>query len=107
MIRFFNFFLDHMVQKYQNEIPPIFYYRISTKSSEKVLKIPNLQALTLGRIIKITLYNNIYSLQVAPLHPAIRLQPVRSVHLQGECEHCSLNVRVIASTPNNPALLAG
>ena len=45
-----------MVQKYQNEIPPIFYYRISTKSSEKVLKIPNLQALTLGRIIKITLY---------------------------------------------------
>ena len=55
-MRFFNFFLDHMVQKYQNEIPPIFYYRISTKSSEKVLKIPNLQALTLGRIIKITLY---------------------------------------------------
>ena len=27
------------------------------------------------------IYNNIYSLQVAPLHPAIRLQPVRSVHL--------------------------
>ena len=57
MIRFFNFFLDHMVQKYQNEIPPIFYYGISTKTSEKDLKIPNLQALTLGRIIKITLYN--------------------------------------------------
>ena len=56
MIRFFNFFLDHMVQKYQNEIPPIFYYGISTKTSEKDLKIPNLQALTLGRIIKITLY---------------------------------------------------
>ena len=46
-----------MVQKYQNEIPPIFYYGISTKTSEKDLKIPNLQALTLGRIIKITLYN--------------------------------------------------
>ena len=45
-----------MVQKYQNEIPPIFYYGISTKSNEKDLKIPNLQALTLGRIIKMTLY---------------------------------------------------
>ena len=45
-----------MVQKYQNEIPPIFYYGISTKTSEKDLKIPNLQALTLGCIIKITLY---------------------------------------------------
>ena len=45
-----------MVQKYQNEIPPIFYYGISTKISEKDLKIPNLQALTLGRIIKMTLY---------------------------------------------------
>ena len=55
-MRFFNFFLNHMVQKYQNEIPPIFYYGISTKTSEKDLKIPNLQALTLGRIIKITLY---------------------------------------------------
>ena len=51
-----------MVQKYQNEIPPIFYYRISTKSSEKVLKIPNLQALTLGRIIKITLYMKYFCL---------------------------------------------
>ena len=29
-----------MVQKYQNEIPPIFYYGISTKTSEKDLKIP-------------------------------------------------------------------
>ena len=47
-----------MVQKYQNEIPPIFYYGISTKTSEEDLNIPNLQALTLGRIIKITLYNS-------------------------------------------------
>ena len=47
----------HMVQKYQNEIPPIFYYGISTKTNEKDLEIPNLQALTLGRIIKMTLYN--------------------------------------------------
>ena len=42
-LRFFNFFLDNMVQKYQNEIAPIFYYGISTKTNEKELKIPNLQ----------------------------------------------------------------
>ena len=45
-----------MVQKYQNEIPPIFYNGISTKTNEKDLKIANLQALTLSRIIKMTLY---------------------------------------------------
>ena len=45
-----------MVLKYQNEIAPIFYYRISIKTNEKDLKIPNLQAPTLGRIVKITLY---------------------------------------------------
>ena len=32
-----------MAQKYQNEIAPIFYYGISTKTNEKDLKIPNLQ----------------------------------------------------------------
>ena len=32
-----------MVQKYQNETAPIFYYGISTKTNEKDLKIPNLQ----------------------------------------------------------------
>ena len=32
-----------MVQKYQNEIAPIFYYGISTKTNEKDLKIPILQ----------------------------------------------------------------
>ena len=32
-----------MVQKYQNEILPIFYYGISTKTNEKDLKISNLQ----------------------------------------------------------------
>ena len=46
-----------MVQKYQNEIAPIFYYGISTKTNRKYLKIPDLQALTLGRVKKITLYN--------------------------------------------------
>ena len=32
-----------MVQKYQNEIAPIFYFRIRTKTNEKDLKIPHLQ----------------------------------------------------------------
>ena len=32
-----------MVQKYQNEIAPIFYYGISTKTNAKDLEIPNLQ----------------------------------------------------------------
>ena len=40
---FFNFFLNHMVQKYQNEISPIFYYGFSRKTYEKDLKIPTLQ----------------------------------------------------------------
>ena len=42
-MRFFNFFLNHMLQKYQNEISPIIYYGISTKINEKDLKIPILQ----------------------------------------------------------------
>ena len=50
-----------MVQKYQNEIAPIFYYGISTKTNEKDLKIPDLEALTLGRVKKITLYIHIYA----------------------------------------------
>ena len=53
---FFNFCLNHIVQKSQNKIAPIFYYGISTKSNEKDLKLPDLQALTLGRVKKITLY---------------------------------------------------
>ena len=43
MMRFFNFFLAYMVQKYQNEISPIFYYGMSQKTNEKDLKIPILQ----------------------------------------------------------------
>ena len=42
-MRFFNFFLSLMVQKYQNEISPIFYYGKSPKTNEKDLKIPNLR----------------------------------------------------------------
>ena len=34
-MRFFNFFLNHMGQKYQNEIAPIFYYGISAKKKWK------------------------------------------------------------------------
>ena len=45
-----------MVWKYQNKIAPIFYYGKSPKTNRKYLKIPDLQALTLGRIKKITLY---------------------------------------------------
>ena len=41
--RFFNFFLSYMVQKYQNEISPIFYYGKGPKTNEKDLKIPNLR----------------------------------------------------------------
>ena len=33
-----------MIWKYQNEIAPIFYYGISTKTTEKDIKIPKLQA---------------------------------------------------------------
>ena len=65
-----------MVQKYQNEIAPTFYYGISTKTNEKDLKIPNLQALTLGRIIKMTLY----IIQDMSLH-LLRMQQVFSVRM--------------------------
>ena len=33
----------YMVQKYQNEISPIFYYGKKLKTSEKLLKIPDIQ----------------------------------------------------------------
>ena len=62
-MRFFNFFVAYMVQKYQNESAPIFYYGKSPKTIRKHLNIPYLQALTLGRIIKMTLY---YLLQYHP-----------------------------------------
>ena len=55
-MRFFNFYVAYMVQKYQNESAPIFYYVKSPKTSRKHLNIPYLQALTLGHIIKMTLY---------------------------------------------------
>ena len=55
-MRFFNFYVAYMVQKYKNESAPIFYYVKSPKTNRKHQKIPYLQALTLGHIIKMTLY---------------------------------------------------
>ena len=46
-----------MVQKYQNEISPILYYGISTKTNEKDLKIPNLQPPNWKSPYWMTLYN--------------------------------------------------
>ena len=46
-----------MVQKYQNEIAPIFYYGISTKTIEKDLKIPILQPFDWKHPYWMTLYN--------------------------------------------------
>ena len=65
-IRFFNFFLNHMVQKYQNEISPILYYGISTKTNEKDLKIPNLQPPNWKRSYWMTLYVKIEELYCSP-----------------------------------------
>ena len=56
-MRFLKKILNHMVQKYQNEIAPIFYYGISTKTSEKDLKIPNLQPPDWKSPYWMTLYN--------------------------------------------------
>ena len=55
-MRFFNFFLNHMVQKYQNEIAPIFYYGKSPKANEKDLKIPYLQPPDWGQPYWMTRY---------------------------------------------------
>ena len=46
-----------MVQKYQNEIAPTFYYGISTKTNEKDLKLPNLQPPDWKHPYWMTLYN--------------------------------------------------
>ena len=55
-MRFFNFFLIHMVQKYQNEIAPIFYYGKSPKTNEKDPKIPFLQPPDWGQPYWMTRY---------------------------------------------------
>ena len=55
-MRFFNFFLICMVQKYQNEISPIFYYGKKLKTSEKLLKIPDLRPPDWGQPYWMTRY---------------------------------------------------
>jgi len=45
-----------MVQKYQNEIAPIFYYGKSPKTNEKDLKIPYLQPPDWGQPYWMTQY---------------------------------------------------
>ena len=59
-MRFSNIFLTYMVWKYQNEIAPIFYYGISTKTNEKDLKIPNLQSPDWKSPYWMTLYIYLY-----------------------------------------------
>ena len=46
-----------MVQKYQNEIAPIFYYGKKLKTSGKLLKIPLLQPPDWGQPYWMTRYN--------------------------------------------------
>ena len=61
-MRFSNIFLSYMVSNYQNEIAPIFYYGISTKTKEKYLRIPNLQPPDWKSPYWMTLYLSIYLL---------------------------------------------
>ena len=56
-MRFSNIFLTYMVWNYQNEIAPIFYYGISTKTNEKDLKIPSLQPSDWKNPYWMSLYN--------------------------------------------------
>ena len=53
-----------MVQKYQNEIAPIFYYGISTKTNEKDLKIPILQPPDRKHPYWMTLYVYIFEIEI-------------------------------------------
>ena len=61
-IKFIHFFLIPVDQKYQNESAPIFCYVKSTKKSLKLPNIADLQALTLGHVKKMTLYNTAMNL---------------------------------------------
>ena len=80
-----------MVQKYQNEIAPIFYYGISTKTNEKDLKILDLQALTFGRVKKMTLYISI-------LHTRARNVPSRRFKFHNHGEGPNLGFLLVEST---------
>ena len=90
-----------MIQKYQNEIAPIFYYGISTKTNEKDLKIHDLHALALGRIKKITLYN-IYKHIYKHIYTHIYTQALLNIFNTSMTEPCYL-----MSDPANITVAAG
>ena len=72
-MRFFNFFLTYMVQKYQNEISPIFYYGKSAKTNEKDLKILNLQPIDWGQPYWMTRYIVCWPLMKADVNSSLIL----------------------------------
>ena len=61
-MRFINFFLACMVQKYQNERVPIFYYGNSPKNSKKDQKVAGLQLLDWIQPYWMTRYNRFINL---------------------------------------------
>ena len=87
-----------MVQKYQNESAPIFYYGKSPKINRKHLKIPYLHALTLGHVIKMTLYI-VYRYCTLPFTAAlIFLNPLNTTHNEDGNEGGSLVQRRVTVT---------
>ena len=68
-----------MVQKYQNEIAPIFYYGISTKTNEKDLKIPNLQPPDWKSPYWMTLYVGIYFLTTKKIFNIKYIQRLKNI----------------------------
>ena len=89
-MRFLNFYVAYMVQKYQNESAPIFYYGKSPKTNIKHLKIPYLEALALGYIIKMTLYNHL-ELITEPPHLLSPYPPPVMLHLWILTQFASIN----------------
>ena len=57
-----------MVQEYQNEIAPIFYYGISIKTNEKDLRIPNLQPPDWKSPYWMTLYEAAFPFSIQSQH---------------------------------------
>ena len=87
-MRFFNFFLSYMVQKYQNKIAPIFYYGMSTKTNEKDLKIPSLQPSDWKNPYWMSLYvPNIHIHIQGTLGPGIVTLPSLGAHWQSTDQH--------------------
>ena len=70
-MRFFNFFLIHMAQKYLNEISPIFHYGKSPKTNEKDLKILILRPPDWGQPYWMTRYIWIFPFGSDPSHSVL------------------------------------